>query len=118
MGVRQREQRRLRSEMKKICVVGTGYVGLVTGACLAELGNTVVCLDVVEAKITRLRAGEMPIYEPGLEPLVRRNVAAGRLRFTTSYAEAVRDAQYIFIAVNTPTVTGGFGADMSYVEAA
>ncbi len=104
--------------MKNICVVGTGYVGLVTGACLADLDNNVVCLDIVPEKIARLRAGEMPIYEPGLEPLVRRNVAAARLRFTTSYAEAVGDADYIFIAVNTPTVAGGFGADMSYVEAA
>ncbi|HEX8995756.1 MAG TPA: UDP-glucose/GDP-mannose dehydrogenase family protein [Ktedonobacterales bacterium] len=104
--------------MKKVCVVGTGYVGLVTGACLADLGNEVVCLDIVEAKIERLRAGQMPIYEPGLEPLVRRNVAKGRLSFTTSYADAVADADYCFIAVNTPTVEGGAGADMTYVESA
>lgn len=104
--------------MKKVCVVGTGYVGLVTGACLADLGNEVVCLDIVEAKILRLQAGQMPIYEPGLEPLVRRNVAKGRLRFTTDYADAVRDADYCFIAVNTPTIEGGAGADMTYVERA
>ncbi len=104
--------------MKKVCVVGTGYVGLVTGACLSDLGNEVVCLDIVEAKIERLRAGEMPIYEPGLEPLVRRNVSKGRLRFTTDYAEAVRDADYCFIAVNTPSKAGGDAADMSYVERA
>jgi UDPglucose 6-dehydrogenase len=104
--------------MKKICVVGTGYVGLVTGTCLAELGNTVVCLDVVEAKIARLRAGEMPIYEPGLEPLVRRNVAKERLSFTTDYAAAVRDADFCFIAVNTPSVTGSAAADMTYVKQA
>ncbi|MEO7002608.1 MAG: UDP-glucose/GDP-mannose dehydrogenase family protein, partial [Ktedonobacterales bacterium] len=104
--------------MRNICVVGTGYVGLVTGSCLAELGNNVTCLDVVAAKIERLRAGEMPIYEPGLEPLVRRNVAAGRLHFTTEYAAAVPGADYIFIAVNTPTVAGGDGADMQYVESA
>jgi UDPglucose 6-dehydrogenase len=104
--------------MKKICVVGTGYVGLVTGACLAELGNTVVCLDVVEAKINRLRAGEMPIYEPGLEPLVRRNVTKGRLSFTTDYAAAVRDADFCFIAVNTPPIEGGDAADMTYVRSA
>ncbi len=104
--------------MKKVCVVGTGYVGLVTGACLAELGNNVVCLDIVEAKIERLRAGEMPIYEPGLEPLVRRNVSKGRLRFTTDYADAVRDANYCFIAVNTPSIDGGAAADMTYVERA
>ncbi len=104
--------------MKKVCVVGTGYVGLVTGACLADLGNEVVCLDIVEAKIQRLRAGIMPIYEPGLEPLVRRNVSKGRLRFTTDYADAVRDADYCFIAVNTPSVDGGAAADMTYVERA
>ncbi|HET9111121.1 MAG TPA: UDP-glucose/GDP-mannose dehydrogenase family protein [Ktedonobacterales bacterium] len=104
--------------MKKVCVVGTGYVGLVTGACLADLGNEVVCLDIDEAKIARLRAGEMPIYEPGLEPLVRRNVAKGRLRFTTNYAEAVADADYCFIAVNTPSIANGAAADMTYVEKA
>lgn len=103
--------------MKKICVVGTGYVGLVTGACFAELGNDVVCLDIAEEKIKRLRAGEMTIYEPGLEPLVRRNVSKGRLRFTSEYAEAVADVDYCFIAVNTPTVEGA-GADMTYVERA
>src|SRR5215469_1275880 len=104
--------------MKRICVVGTGYVGLVTGACFANLGNQVICLDIVPEKITRLQAGELPIYEPGLEPLVQRNVKAGRLSFTTNYAEAVGDADFIFIAVNTPTVAGGAGADMSYVESA
>jgi UDPglucose 6-dehydrogenase len=104
--------------MKKICVVGTGYVGLVTGACLAELGNTVVCLDKIESKITRLRAGEMTIFEPGLEQLVRRNVSRERLSFTTSYAEAVSDADFCFIAVNTPSIAGGAAADMTYVKAA
>ncbi len=104
--------------MSKVCVVGTGYVGLVTGTCLAELGNTVVCLDVVEEKIALLRAGQLPIYEPGLEPLVHRNVALGRLSFTTSYAEAIDHADFIFIAVNTPTIPGGEGADMRYVESA
>src|SRR5690349_8904436 len=104
--------------MSKICVVGTGYVGLVTGTCLADLGNDVTCLDVVAEKIERLRAGELPIYEPGLEPMVRRNVDAGRLHFSTSYADAVNGAEFVFIAVNTPTVQGGSGADMSYVESA
>jgi UDPglucose 6-dehydrogenase len=104
--------------MKTICVVGTGYVGLVTGACLADLGNRVTCLDIAEDKIARLRQGELPIYEPGLEPIVRRNAAAGRLRFTTEYADAVPDADFLFIAVNTPTVAGGDGADMQYVESA
>nr|MBF6591541.1 UDP-glucose/GDP-mannose dehydrogenase family protein [Ktedonobacterales bacterium] len=104
--------------MKTICVVGTGYVGLVTGACLAELGNRVTCVDVVAEKIARLRAGELPIYEPDLDSLVHRNVEAGRLHFTTSYAVAMRGAEYIFIAVNTPTVAGGENADMRFVEAA
>ena len=104
--------------MKKVCVIGTGYVGLVTGTCLAELGNDVTCVDVVAAKIERLRAGELPIYEPGLELLVERNVGAGRLHFTTNYAEGVPNAEYIFIAVNTPTIRGGEGADMQYVESA
>jgi UDPglucose 6-dehydrogenase len=104
--------------MAKVCVVGTGYVGLVTGTCLADLGNEVTCLDIVAEKIERLRAGELPIYEPGLQPMVRRNVDAGRLHFTTSYEEAVAGAEFIFIAVNTPTVQGGAGADMSYVESA
>jgi UDPglucose 6-dehydrogenase len=104
--------------MSKICVVGTGYVGLVTGTCLADLGNQVTCLDVVAAKIERLKAGELPIYEPGLHPMVTRNVDAKRLRFTTSYAEAMKGVKFIFIAVNTPTVRDGDGADMSYVESA
>jgi UDPglucose 6-dehydrogenase len=104
--------------VKRICVVGTGYVGLVTGACFASLGNRVTCLDVIPEKIARLRAGEMPIYEPGLEPLVAHNVEAGRLYFTTSYAEAVADADYIFIAVGTPTLANSDAADMQYVEAA
>jgi UDPglucose 6-dehydrogenase len=103
--------------MQRICVVGTGYVGLVTGTCLAELGNDVHCVDVVAEKIARLRAGELPIYEPWLDALVQRNATAGRLHFTTSYAEAVPDADLIFIAVNTPTIPGGMGVDMRFVEA-
>ena len=103
--------------MKRICVIGTGYVGLVTGTCFADLGNSVVCLDIVADKIARLRAGELPIFEPGLEPLVRRNVAAGRLAFTTQHDEAVPGADFIFIAVDTPTAaSAGGGADMSRVE--
>ena len=104
--------------MKTICVVGTGYVGLVTGTCLAELGNNVTCLDIVPEKIERLRAGELPIYEPGLDPLVQRNVEAGRLTFTTDYVQALTGVDFIFIAVNTPTIAGGSGADMQYVESA
>ncbi len=105
-------------QVKKICVVGTGYVGLVTGACFASLGNRVTCLDVIPAKIARLRTGKMPIYEPGLEALVAHNVEAGRLFFTTSYAEAVPGAHFIFIAVGTPALANSDAADMQYVEAA
>src|SRR5579863_4904185 len=123
--------------MHTICVVGTGYVGLVTGACLAELGNHVTCLDVVPEKIARLQRGDLPIYEPGLDRLVARAVAAGRLRFTTDYAAALAGAAFIFIAVNTPARNrddhaggtagaaagagvgaGAAAADMSYVERA
>ena len=76
--------------MKQICVVGVGYVGLVTGACFADLGNKVVALDVDEKRIENLKKGIMPIYEPGLDELVKRNVQPGRLSFTTSYAEAIK----------------------------
>src|SRR5438874_13373614 len=103
--------------MKQLCVVGTGYVGLVTGTCFADLGNMVVCLDVDEAKAARLNRGELPIYEPGLDELVQRNRAAGRLRFTTDYAAAVPPADFCFIAVNTPSGAEG-EADLSYVRAA
>ena len=103
--------------MKHICVVGTGYVGLVTGTCFADLGNHVVCLDINEEKIDRLRAGDLPIFEPGLEELVARNAAAGRLVFTTSYAEAVPQADFCFIAVPTPSGSEG-EADLGYVRAA
>ncbi len=102
--------------MKRICVIGTGYVGLVTGTCFAELDNSVVCLDIAADKIARLRAGEMPIFEPDLEQLVRRNTAAGRLTFTTEHVEAVPGADFIFIAVDTPTSGSDGGADMSRVE--
>jgi UDPglucose 6-dehydrogenase len=101
----------------KIAVVGTGYVGLVTGTCLAETGHDVTCVDVDQAKIDLLRAGGIPIYEPGLEELVRRNVKEGRLRFTTSTEEAMRDAAVAFIAVGTPPGETG-EADLSYVLAA
>src|SRR2546421_11089872 len=86
----------------RVAVIGTGYVGLVIGAGLAESGNSVVCADVDEAKIARLKKGEIPIYEPGLEPLVMRNEAEGRLHFTTNVGEAVEQAGIIFIAVGTP----------------
>ena len=86
-----------------IAVVGTGYVGLVVGACLAETGNDVTCVDREAAKIRMLNRGEIPIYEPGLEELVRRNRAEKRLRFTTSLPDAVKKAAVVFIAVGTPT---------------
>src|SRR5512144_745206 len=103
--------------MEQICVVGVGYVGLVTGACFADLGNKVIALDVNEQRIENLKKGIMPIYEPGLEELVHRNVAAGRLAFTTSYADAVKGAEYAFIAVGTPSGVNG-EADLQYVAAA
>jgi UDPglucose 6-dehydrogenase len=98
-----------------IAVAGTGYVGLVTGAVFADLGNDVVCVDKDGAKIEMLRAGRMPIYEPGLEELVVRNVADGRLAFTTDLAQAVRRADIVFIAVGTPPKASG-EADLSAVE--
>jgi UDPglucose 6-dehydrogenase len=98
----------------KIAVVGTGYVGLVTGTCLSETGNMVTCVDINEDKVTQLRNGQVPIYEPGLEVLLHRNTEQGRLRFTTNLAEAVADAQLIFLALPTPP--GGDGAaDLTYV---
>lgn len=104
--------------MAKICVIGTGYVGLVTGTCLADMGNRVTCVDIVEVKIALLRQGTLPIYEPGLKEMVERNVRAGRLHFTTSYSEGLDNCDFIFIAVNTPTGSSQGGADMSYVESA
>jgi UDPglucose 6-dehydrogenase len=101
-----------------ICVIGTGYVGLVTGTCLADMGNQVTCVDIIPEKIERLKQGILPIYEPGLEELVERNVHAGRLYFTTSYKEGLDNCDFIFIAVNTPTGTSQGGADMRYVESA
>jgi UDPglucose 6-dehydrogenase len=99
-----------------ICVVGTGYVGLVTGAVFADLGNEVVCVDNVARKIAQLQAGQMPIYEPGLEEMVARNVADGRLTFTTDLAAAVRRAVIIFITVGTPAKDTG-QTDLAAVEA-
>src|SRR4029450_9165516 len=99
-----------------ICVVGTGYVGLVTGAVFADLGNDVVCVDKVKGKIDSLKAGKMPIYEPGLEEMVGRNVADGRLTFTTALPAAVEQSDIIFIAVGTPARESG-ETDLSHVEA-
>jgi UDPglucose 6-dehydrogenase len=98
----------------KVAVVGTGYVGLVVGACLAETGNDVVCADVDAAKVAALNAGTIPIYEPGLEPLVRRNTSAGRLRFTEDVGHAVASADVVFIAVGTPPGEDG-SADLQHV---
>ncbi len=103
--------------MKNIAVIGVGYVGVVTGVCLSDLGNRVTCVDIDEKKIERLNQGEMPIYEPGLEDLVERNVKAGRLSFTTSYAEGLEDAEFVFIAVGTPEGVDG-EADLRYVRMA
>lgn len=103
--------------MRKICVVGVGYVGLATGTCFADLGNRVVCLDIVKEKIDNLKQGELPIYEPGLQEMVERNVTSGRLSFTSDYTEAVPDAEFIFIAVGTPSGVDG-EADLKYVRGA
>ncbi len=98
----------------KIAVVGTGYVGLVTGTCLAETGNTVSCVDVNEQKVEMMKAGKVPIYEPGLDVLFHRNIEQGRLKFTTSLTEAIADAQIIFLALPTPP-DGDGAADLSFV---
>jgi UDPglucose 6-dehydrogenase len=103
--------------MKHIAVIGVGYVGLVTGACFSDLGNRVVALDINEDRIANLKKGVMPIYEPGLAEVVARNVAAGRLHFTTSYPEALTDAEFAFIAVGTPEGVDG-EADLKYVRMA
>lgn len=102
--------------MKKVCIIGTGYVGLVSGACLAEIGNRVMCVDRDKTKIDTLNAGGLPIYEPGLLPIIKKNAKAKRLYFTTDIAQAVRSSEIIFIAVNTPPLKDG-GADLSFVEA-
>ncbi|MEK9155716.1 MAG: UDP-glucose/GDP-mannose dehydrogenase family protein [Patescibacteria group bacterium] len=101
----------------KIAVVGTGYVGLVQGVCLAELGNEVVCVDIDEEKIAKLRRGVSPIYEPGIEELIRKNLGAGRIGFNTSLAQQIKGTKIIFIAVGTPPDESG-RADLKYVLAA
>ena len=103
--------------MSKVAVIGAGYVGLTTGACLADLGNDVMVVDIAEQKIADLKRNRVPFYEPGLSELVERNTRAGRLTFTTSYWDAVPGAEYAIIAVSTPEGEGG-EADLSYVEAA
>jgi len=103
--------------MSRIAVIGTGYVGLVSGACLADFGNQVTCVDVDQGKIEKLNRGEIPIFEPGLDSVVARTSAAGRLAFTTELPEAVRGAEVIFIAVGTPPAEDG-SADLRHVEEA
>lgn len=102
----------------KIAMIGTGYVGLVSGACFAEFGPDVTCVDVDAAKIERLLKGEIPIYEPGLDALVAKGIKSGRLSFTTDLAKAVSEADAVFIAVGTPSRRGDGHADLRYVEAA
>jgi UDPglucose 6-dehydrogenase len=102
----------------RIAMIGTGYVGLVSGVCFSDFGHEVVCVDKIAAKVDMLRAGGVPIYEPGLDDMLRRNVAAGRLSFTTDLAEAVKGARAVFIAVGTPSRRGDGHADLTYVYAA
>src|SRR5215510_4634743 len=100
----------------RLTIFGSGYVGLVTGACFAEVGNNVLCVDIDEQKIAMLKRGESPIYEPGLDELLKRNIAAGRLTFTTSAEEGVKRGLFQFIAVGTPPDDDG-SADLRYVLA-
>src|SRR5579875_3246720 len=99
----------------QIAMIGSGYVGLVSGACFSDFGHDVVCVDKDESKIAALEAGRMPIYEPGLEQLVASNVAAGRLSFTTDLKAGVAGADAVFIAVGTPSRRGDGHADLTYV---
>ena len=101
----------------KITIIGTGYVGLVTSTCLAQMGNSVICVDKDEDKIDQLNSCICPIFEPGLENLVKNNFAAGRLSFTTDLARAVKSADAVFIAVGTPTLKDG-NSDLSYIKSA
>ena len=100
--------------VNRISVIGTGYVGLVSGACLSEFGQNVVCMDIDDGKIEKLKKGIIPIYEPGLEDIVKKNYSEGRLKFTTDFKEAVTSADVIFIAVGTPPLEDG-SADLQYV---
>jgi len=102
----------------RVAMIGTGYVGLVSGVCFSDFGHEVICVDKNAAKIEMLRAHGVPIYEPGLDALVAKNVAAGRLSFTTDLSEAVSGAEAVFIAVGTPTRRGEGHADLTYVYAA
>src|SRR3546814_5179716 len=101
----------------QVTIIGSGYVGLVSGTCFADFGHEVVCVDKDSAKIEALNAGKIPIYEPGLDDLVATNVQAGRLSFTTELADAVASADAVFIAVGTPSRSGGGHAALSHVQA-
>ena len=103
--------------MRQLCVVGSGYVGLVTGTCFADMGNDVTFVDIDERKIDMLLAGKMPIYEPGLAEVVQRNTEAGRMHYTTSYVDGLKNAEFVFICVGTPSGVDG-EADLQYVRAA
>src|SRR6185503_15336772 len=103
----------------RICMIGTGYVGLVTGTCLAEIGHDVICIDKDQKKIDRISRGDMPIYEPGLKELVESNLRAKRLSFSSNVAKATRlGCKFYFIAVGTPSSLDDGGADLSHVYSA
>ena len=99
----------------KICMIGSGYVGLVSGACFAELGNNVICVDNNSNKISKLKNGEIPIYEPGLEEILKKNIKSKRIKFTSNISEAIKLSKIIFIAVGTPTAKDGISADLKNV---
>ena len=99
----------------KLCMIGTGYVGLVSGTCFADLGNNVICVDKDPDKITQLKNGKIPIYEPGLEEIVNKNFKNKRLNFSTNIKKSIRDSDIIFICVGTPTKKGGSSADLSQI---
>src|SRR5690606_4384514 len=105
---------KLESNSVKVVMIGTGYVGLVTGTCFADSGNDVICVDIDEKKVAGLKQGEIPIYEPGLTEMVLRNVKSGRLSFTTDVAECVPEAKCVFLAVGTPQSDDG-AADLSFI---
>ncbi|HLJ67316.1 MAG TPA: UDP-glucose/GDP-mannose dehydrogenase family protein [Chloroflexota bacterium] len=104
--------------MARVSIIGTGYVGLTTGACFAHLGHDVTCIDIDREKIARLREGDVPIYEPGLNELIDTNVREGRLHFSDDYTDGLRDAEIVYLAVGTPTAPDGKSADLKYVYAA
>ena len=99
----------------KLCMIGAGYVGLVSGVCFSDLGNEVICVDKDQNKINNLKNSIIPIYEPGLEELVKKNYKAGRLSFTTNLPKAVKSSDIVFICVGTPTKKKGIGADLSQI---